>query len=381
MAAAPATAGTESPRTLAECLAGRDNALNLVRLVLAITVIFGHAFPLGGFDALHAGPLMHAGWHGQAVLGFFGISGYLILGSALRMPLAPYLWRRFLRIYPGYLVAVVVTAFLLAPMGHLIDPRVAWDPGSAVGFVLQSLDLKVGTLVVSDDGAVIATGHSWNGSLWTLFYEGVAYLAVGLLTIIPALRSRIHLIGAVLAAVLTLLSAIPGTTDLLVRPLPAPLTSVVVAGLPLGAAFACGMVLHGLAERLPITAWRVATAGVALLFLLSVVGLPPVLYGLFSPALLAYVSLSAGALLPWRLGARNDLSYGVYVYAYPVQVLLVLLGVTAWGWLPTALACVVATLPLATASWWLVEKPSLRLTRLVPASPRAPLVSPRSLSA
>ena len=107
------------------------------------------------------------------------ISGYLILGSAVRMRLGPFLWRRFLRIYPGYVVALVVTAFIMAPVGTLLGAT--WNASETIRYVLRSLTLKAGDLPV---GAEIPWPHTWNGSLWTLFYEALAYVLVGLVVAI-----------------------------------------------------------------------------------------------------------------------------------------------------------------------------------------------------
>jgi peptidoglycan/LPS O-acetylase OafA/YrhL len=57
----------------------------------------------------------------------------------------------------------------------------------------------------------------------------------------------------------------------------------------------------------------------------------------------------------------------MYVYAFPVQQLLVLLGVTDWGLLPYVVMSIVGTVPLAALSWYLVERPAQRLGR--PARP------------
>lgn len=368
MTPTPAHASTGS-RSLASALSGRDNALNLVRLGLALLVIFGHAFPLGGFTAFQYGPFLHAGWHGQAVVGFFAISGFLILGSALRMPLLPYLWRRFLRIYPGYIIALLVTAFVAAPIGHLIDPRVPWSGAEALRFVIESLDLKVGTLPVSADPQVIATGHAWNGSLWTLFYEGLAYVLVGLLVAVPAVARHIRWVSPAAALVLTAAQAAPGIDDLVHTVLPGTLGNLLLAGLPLSAAFTWGMTMHGIATQIHLRPAVTAAAAICLAILLSITGAPWFITGLIGIPLTVYTVLTAGALLPWRLGATNDLSYGVYVYAYPVQVLLILLGITSVGWFLTATACAVCTLPIAAASWWLVEKPALSLKNMVSTGP------------
>lgn len=79
------------------------------------------------------------------------------------------------------------------------------------------------------------------------------------------------------------------------------------------------------------------------------------------------------------LGDDNDISYGLYIWAWPVQQLLVLAGAQALGpWL-SALLALACTLPLAWLSWKGVEEPAMRLRHLVPgrASSR---VTPQSSS-
>jgi peptidoglycan/LPS O-acetylase OafA/YrhL len=86
---------------------------------------------------------------------------------------------------------------------------------------------------------------------------------------------------------------------------------------------------------------------------------------------LAVTLLWLGARLPLRTGSRNDVSYGLYIYAFPVQQLLVVAGITpiAGPELSAVLAAVL-TLPFAWASWTLVEKPcnqlASRFTRCTP---------------
>ena len=86
-----------------------------------------------------------------------------------------------------------------------------------------------------------------------------------------------------------------------------------------------------------------------------------------APLLLGYVLLVLGGRLPVRLGARNDISYGVYIYAFPVQQMLALSGGHALGVLGFAAVSTALTVPLAWVSWKLVEEPAMKLRRLVPA--------------
>jgi peptidoglycan/LPS O-acetylase OafA/YrhL len=80
---------------------------------------------------------------------------------------------------------------------------------------------------------------------------------------------------------------------------------------------------------------------------------------------LTYPLLWLGIHLPLhRIGAHNDYSYGVYIYAYPVQQLLLVWGVARWGYWPYALISLAAVVPFAVASWWLIEKHALKLKGL-----------------
>jgi peptidoglycan/LPS O-acetylase OafA/YrhL len=80
--------------------------------------------------------------------------------------------------------------------------------------------------------------------------------------------------------------------------------------------------------------------------------------------------LYLGVVLPFaRVGAVNDVSYGMYIYAFPLQlVLAVIVGTTLPTW-AFVLVSIAITAPFAAASWFLVEKPAMRLKRLTSGSP------------
>ena len=74
------------------------------------------------------------------------------------------------------------------------------------------------------------------------------------------------------------------------------------------------------------------------------------------------------------MAAGGDVSYGLYIYAFPVEQALVALH-PHLGWGALVLSSLAATYLLALASWRLVERPSLRLKRLV--RPRSPATATR----
>jgi peptidoglycan/LPS O-acetylase OafA/YrhL len=77
---------------------------------------------------------------------------------------------------------------------------------------------------------------------------------------------------------------------------------------------------------------------------------------------LAYAVIVTGALIHnKRLQLRTDLSYGVYVYAWPIQQLLVICGLAVLNPVVFAMVATIVTVPLAAVSWFVVEKPATSL--------------------
>lgn len=359
----PSTAEARMTGTFARGLAGRANAFGLLRLVLAVLVIISHAFPVGGW-----GPDPMSGWtRGQAelgdlaVVGFFAISGYLITLSAQRAPLVPYLWRRFLRIMPAFWFVLLFTALVIGPVyywrgqgdlsGYFDEPE---GPGSFVG-LNSLLMMRQFTIHGVFTDAPIGSGVL-NGSLWTLFFEVLCYLIIGGLAVLGLLSERLRWFVPALAL------AFYGVS--LVAPL-LPLQSFTLVELArLGSVFLTGATVAVFRERLPFAGWIAGLCAALVVATALVGGLRTIGY-----MALCYVILWAAGRAPRVLhgiGSVNDLSYGVYIFAWPVQMALALHGVPAWGLGWYILICVLVTAPLAAMSWWLVEKPAMALKDRLP---------------
>ena len=82
----------------------------------------------------------------------------------------------------------------------------------------------------------------------------------------------------------------------------------------------------------------------------------------------AYAVLGMGVILKTSLCRKNDLSYGVYIYAFPVQMMLVLLGSSSLGVPLNILLCSAITVVFAYFSWVYVERPAMGLKSLVPGT-------------
>jgi peptidoglycan/LPS O-acetylase OafA/YrhL len=117
----------------------RQNAFDLVRLLLALMVVYSHGILLGGFGtegfAQFTKGQTIAGTVG--VLGFFGISGFLVAQSAQRLAWREFLLARVLRIYPAFLVVLVGTAFVVAPLIAMSTGE-PWSASAAVEAAFSS---------------------------------------------------------------------------------------------------------------------------------------------------------------------------------------------------------------------------------------------------
>src|SRR5262249_51467426 len=121
--------------------------------------------------------------------------------------------------------------------------------------------------------------------------------------------------------------------------------------------FLLGAALFVFRDRIPISRWCACAA--ALIFAAT---LALRLYPGFGEVAMAYLWIWFAVRLPLRrVDARGDYSYGVYIYAWPVQQVLALYGLYRWGPLPFLVLSVLGTLPVAMASWYFVERPALSL--------------------
>ena len=82
------------------------------------------------------------------------------------------------------------------------------------------------------------------------------------------------------------------------------------------------------------------------------------------PPVVAYVAIWAGLGCPLRW--RRDLSYGVYIYAFPIGIGVAAAGGATAGVLPFVFATLALTIPVALLSWTFVERPALAFKHGVP---------------
>jgi peptidoglycan/LPS O-acetylase OafA/YrhL len=367
-AEATAAAKKAPQGSLSAALAGHRNSLGVLRLVLASLVIFSHAVPLGGW-----GTDPSLGWSrgqesigGFAVVGFFAISGYLIAKSGASADVVQFFWRRVLRIFPAFWLVLIVAIVIVGPIawvleGHSLATYLSVGPGGPLAYFTSNWDLTIRQWGIHDIFAETPYGREvggsvFNGSLWTLVHEWWCYVLIGVLVLFGVLtRARIIVAGiTAFFFILTVATiAVPGAAGSVIAELGDPFR------LKLGLVFMIGATL-AMYSREIISDDRLGIFAIVIVIVTLRFGG----WNIVGTAAFAYALLWLASRLPkafqW-IGAKNDYSYGVYVYGFLVQQMTASLGWYRMGYVPWVIATLVVTAGCAWLSWHLVEKRALWL--------------------
>ena len=349
-----------SPTKLQDALVGRDNNLNLIRMIAAAAVLVSHAFPIalgtGALEPLMAATGQTLGHYAVAV--FFGISGLLIARSFdQRKSIIHFTASRVLRLYPALVLVLFLTVFAGAFLTQLSLP--AYLSAHATWSYLPA-NLSLAFLQYHLPGVFLDNpyGQPINGSLWTLVYEVICYGGVALAGCIGILRSRIlSLVGLAVIVALHLLFTGPiligwdMSEGLLNR-----LYSLALLALP----FALGTAAYVWRNTVILSPWiALAFWAVALLAMGTAVMASLILVATVYTSLWFGLAVKSPLLIYNRLG---DYSYGIYIYAFPMQQLAMHIRPDTSP-LENMLLAALPTIVLAIVSWELIERRALGFAR------------------
>ncbi|AWZ01298.1 acyltransferase family protein [Rhodobiaceae bacterium] len=335
---------------------GHDNNFNLIRFLAAISVALSHSYLTVSGDP-SARPLIAEtgftlGYH--AVNVFFVISGFLVTQSWMRSSsIISFATARGLRIYPGIIISTLfVTLVLGTAMTALPATEYLTSPETYLYLTITaSLVEPSGSL----PGLFLATPDpiTVNGSLWTLRYEVICYVTLAVFGIVGILnRPRVFAVIAIPVGIgLLVLSLFPFAHD-----------NTMVFGhfVRFGLCFGLGVVAYQYRAHIPVH-W----IGVLALIAITSLAFDQAIYPFLLYVTTAYATFWVAYVPKGKIRLFNksgDYSYGIYIYAYPIQQTLISLApditpIQMFG------AAVAASLPLAIASWHLVEHPTLRWKR------------------
>lgn len=342
--------------TLGDLSSKRNNNFNLIRMLAASAVLISHSYPLAlgdtaveplfDFLGITLGEL--------AVITFFCVSGFFISMSRERAPSnLDFISARFLRIYPGLTLVVLLAVFLIGTAFTTLHLVEYLGKGQVYSYITNNLlmfSMKFQLPGLFEDNPYPGI----NGSLWTLFYEVALYAVVsilGALSFFSEGRRFFWFLTVYIAAYLafkllgmhtSLVTELHRTQFFFTRSFP----------------FVFGMALYRYRRSIELRL-------IWLLPLLTLAGWTFHKTGFYECFVLAwsylifYMGFSTHSLIN-RYNELGDYSYGIYIYAFPVQEIVAHLfkGIEPLAMIALSFPVV---LIIAVLSWHFIEKPCMSM--------------------
>jgi peptidoglycan/LPS O-acetylase OafA/YrhL len=315
----------------------RENNFDIVRILLALIVVFVHSYELSQQPSLHVIDVVLNSRF--AVEGFFTISGFLIFASYERSrSLREYAANRAWRILPGYWLSTVVCLVIAFAFGQFHVCR----------FLAANLTF-LNTFAPEISGVFTRNAaHAMNGALWTIKVEVMFYAAVPL---IVWLCHKTHRDGVLLVFFMSSIVYRMATVNhaSLAQQLPGQLSFFVMGSL--------------VYYHLPLFkryGWWLVAASVPVYTLHRATG-----WFFLRPAPVAIFILAACLLLPRVKGPTRwgDFSYGTYILHFPIIQLVIYFGLfQSHPWASVGLVLLIV-MPCAALSWFLIERPCMEHAR------------------
>lgn len=328
----------------------RSNNYDFMRVAAAISVIISHQFALSGLSEPLV--LQYQTLGGFGVLVFFSISGYLVGHSWDSDPnLFRFAARRLLRIWPAFIFIVLVCLFLIGPLftsdqtGSYFSNPVTWSYFKNLIFIFQPFLPGV----FSDSPVQYVP----NGVYWTLPIEVSCYLLVAVLGVLGFMRFK-WLILVITVGVSYWYYVYYDAQ------------SAITSGgqryyyVQYGTFFFYGLLLRKFREH-----WIDRKLGVLVLLLLVSWWLhlcDARLLALF--VFLPYAINAFGEMsTPFvrSFGRFGDASYGLYIYAFPIQQMVLRVFGREDFFAEKLILVIVSTTFVSLLSWHFLESPALKL--------------------
>jgi len=345
-----------------------SNNFDFLRFFAAAAVVLGHCYWLSGAGEaepvkLFTGALDTAD---IAVNLFFVMSGFLIAASwANSRSVLDFAAKRALRIFPALWVSTLFSLLIVGPLATGLPLKEYLLNSQALHYLSNMV------LVTQFHLPAVFTDNPFsntvNGSVWTLPYEVLMYmslLVMGLLKVFG--RIAVLVLPVALLLVHFYLTPALGLESEILR-----------KTTRLGMFFFFGAALYLYRSDLPWN-WKVAVSMLALSLVSARTELWLFIHVLTLPYLTIYLAYLRMPRLP-GFGKHGDFSYGIYIYSFPIQQLLM-----HWFGAQLSLGMFMvlslsASIAIAALSWHLVESPALELKRYLPGARQRVIQSSASL--
>lgn len=346
--------------SLQPSITDNKNAFDLLRLLLACGVIIAHSYLLGGYTGSDFLTVLSKGQTNLAdvsVMGFFVLSGYLITASFQRTDhLVSFMLHRILRVYPGYWVCLLVTGFGFASLIALLSNGntgsfTLTGPASSFSYFYHNFFIKINQWSVGNVLNKTAYNDSLNGSLWSLYPEIQCYIFTLILGYF-GLFNRNKAVVLLLFVFTLVIFVAKDTFHTNIGPTFLYLSNA----LKLYVAYLGGMMFFVFKDKIIPNKKLLIFTGACTALLIKFGG-----FQLVSPIILSYLLICGFQLFKVRL--RHDISYGIYIYGFPIQqMLFVYFGNRLPLFVFVFVSLLLAAL-LGLLSHLLVERPFIKLKK------------------
>lgn len=334
-----------------------SNNFDFLRLLFSSLVIVSHSYPLTGrkewFGEITNGQLSLGS---LSVECFFIMSGYLIFTSLKNSKsIISYVWKRVLRIFPALVGLVLVTGVILS---FITSNCMFMGTKKFMSYSLNLLSLYNVKYPIGDIFSTNPYPKVINGSLWSLSYEFTMYLLVGLLFWVRKSKVTIYILVLIYLATSFLYynesSFLRNEFQILMLDVDQlyKLTSYFVAG----------SILSFVDFKKYNSLWLRSTLFCVLLGSL-IIGVFKELSIFILPIFILLVATTSTPYLRSVAKKTGDLSYGIYIYGFLLQqVLMYYFNLSTW--ILTIIALPISLI-FAYLSWHLIEKRMMNFKNLL----------------
>jgi peptidoglycan/LPS O-acetylase OafA/YrhL len=334
--------------TIGDYSTGRINNFDIIRFFAATLVVYSHAFPIAtGKNLLE--PLKNFS-NSQTTFGhlgvliFFVISGFLITQSFDRNNnAASFAKGRFLRIFPALIVVIFLTVFVIGLFYTTLSTREYLTNAETYKYLFS---IFLYPMQHTLPGVFEQNPYplSINGSLWTLPIEFTFYFAVLFLGLTKLLNKKFIILLFMLSLILPELN-IPVGEDYI----------------NLFRYFVAGSFFYLFKDRIQLNIIYALISFIAILLSL-LFGQFDIAFAFFGSYLIFYLAYNQNIKFH-NFSKIGDASYGLYIYAFPIQQIVSYIFKTDITPVSNFLISLPITIVLAYSSWHLIEKPMLKMKK------------------
>ncbi len=332
-----------------------SNNITLLRHFAAVFVLISHSFDLLNRSAEEPLRLLTGGTTSLSRVGlifFFFISGLLITQSLYTSAsIKHFLWKRILRIYPALIILIFLTVFILGPVFTEVSTDAYFKKSQTWEYFFGGISLVRLRFFLPG----VFDVHGVNGSLWSLPVEFRFYIVLAVFFITGILKKiRLYLLFPVLFVFVYLVSPYFNTSSVLVYLAPY---------ISWGGYFFLGSFVFFIRDKIKMDIKILLVLLILWYFTRDII----ILGKAGELIAFSYLTLFLGYSTP-VLGktffSKNDFSYSIYIYAFPVQCIILHYAADHIFPIELSVLTIIILIPFCLFSWNYIEKPALKWKNL-----------------